>query len=109
MSVFVAGAASLTGKWQVHLSIGGTEIDQKCDFTQKGDDLSGTCVSDRGTVNIAGKVNGNKATWSYKSEYEGSPITANYEGTVGSGNKITGTVNVPEYSADGDFTATQAK
>jgi hypothetical protein len=32
-----------------------------------------------------------------------------FEGNIDSGNKIAGTVNVPEFSADGDFTATPAK
>jgi hypothetical protein len=33
----------------------------------------------------------------------------NYEGKLESETKITGTVNVPEFSVDGDFTAIQSK
>jgi hypothetical protein len=59
-------------------------------------------------VSTTVKVNGNKVTWSYKSEYDGSPITVNREGTL-TGDKITGTVSIAEYSVDGDFTATRSK
>jgi hypothetical protein len=101
--------ASLNGKWQVHSSIAGNDNNQTCTFTQKDKDVTGTCTSDKGTVNITGKVDGKKVTWSYKSDYNGSPLTVNYEGTLNSENKITGTTSVPEFSVDGDFTATQSK
>ena len=104
-----ADTASLAGKWQLHTSIAGNDFDMVCTFTQKDDALGGTCASDQGTFEIAGSVNGNKVTWSYKSEYNGTPLTVKYEGAVGSSNKIIGTVTVPEFSAGGDFTATQAK
>jgi hypothetical protein len=99
---------SLSGKWQVHGSIAGNESDQSCTFTQKDEDLTGSCSSDRGTVEITGKVNGKKVSWSYKSEYEGTPLTVKYEGVLNSA-KITGTMSVPEFSVEGEFTATQSK
>ncbi len=49
--VFVARAAdnpSLTGKWQVHTSAAGYENDYACAFTQKDNDLAGSCVPDEG-------------------------------------------------------------
>jgi len=100
---------SLSGKWQVQSSIAGNDNDQACTFTQKDTDLSGTCTSDNGTVNITGKVDDKKVTWSYKSEYNGTPLTVKYEGRLESATKIVGSVSVPEFSADGDFTATQSK
>ena len=104
-----ADNSSLSGKWQVHTSVAGNDNDQACTFTQKDNDLTGECSSDNGPVNITGKVDGKKVTWSYKSEYNGSPLTVNFEGTLNADNKIAGTVSVPEYSADGDFTATPSK
>ena len=109
LSAAAFAADPLAGKWSVHSNIAGSESDQSCTWTQKDADLSGTCTSDRGTVNISGKVDGTKVTWSYKSEYNGTPLTVNYEGTLGAETKITGTVTVPEFSADGNFTATQTK
>ncbi|HSU31901.1 MAG TPA: hypothetical protein VLJ11_11760 [Bryobacteraceae bacterium] len=104
-----AGSASLTGPWQVHISIAGTEKDQACTFTQTNNDLSGSCNSDQGTVNISGKVDDKKINWTYKSEYDGSPITVKYQGTLDSASKIAGNVNVEEFGAEGDFTATRSK
>ena len=104
----LTGTPSLTGKWHVHNSISGNESDQICTFTQMDADISGSCTSERGTVEITGKVDGNKITWSYKSEYEGTPLTVNYQGVMDAA-KISGSVSVPEFSADGDFTATPQK
>jgi hypothetical protein len=111
-SVVVATAPddpSLSGTWKVHSSIAGNDNDQTCTITQKENDLTGTCTSDQGAVNIIGKINGKKATWSYKSEYNGAPLTVAFDGLMESASKISGTVNVPEFSAEGDFTATLAK
>lgn len=100
---------SLNGKWQVHSNIAGNENDQACTFTQKDSDLTGSCTSEKGAVTITGKVDGKKVTWAYKSDYQGTPLTVNYDGTLNSDNKINGSVNVPEFSADDDFTATPSK
>jgi hypothetical protein len=102
-------ADPVTGKWQIHSTIAGNESDQTCTFNAKNQDLTGTCTSDKGTVNITGKMDDKKVTWTYKSDYNGSPLTVNYEGKRESGTKITGTVTVAEFSVDGDFTATQSQ
>jgi len=110
-SMAMAAAAdnpSLTGKWKVHNDIAGNESDMSCTLTQKDNVLAGPCVSDQGTVNITGKVDGKNVSWVFKSEYNGGPITLTYKGTIAADNKITGTVTVEEYSVDGDFTATLA-
>jgi hypothetical protein len=104
-----ADNASVAGKWQIHNNIAGNESDMACDWTQKDSDLAGTCSSDHGNINITGKIDGKNVSWTYKSEYNGGPITLTYKGTLGSANSISGTVAVEEYSVEGDFTATQAK
>ncbi len=47
---------TLTGKWQIQRSAAGNESRQDCTFTQKDNDLKGTCISDRGTVESAGRL-----------------------------------------------------
>lgn len=108
VSAVAFAPATLTGKWQVHNSVEGNESDQTCTFTQTDADLSGSCTSDNGTVTVTGKVDGEKITWSYKSEYEGTPLTVEYEGKLAADSTISGSVNVPEFSAEGDFTAKRA-
>jgi len=104
-----ADNASVAGKWQVHTSIAGNDSDSTCTFTQKDSDLTGTCAGDQGGKDIRGKVDGKKISWSFKSEYNGSPLTVQYEGSLTTDDKITGTTTVPEYSVEGEFTATRAK
>jgi hypothetical protein len=104
-----ADDASLSGKWQIHRSAAGNESQQDCTFTQKDSDLIGSCNSDRGTVEINGKVDGKSVTWTYKSDSAGGPVTVVYKGTVESATKITGTVTAVEFSVEGVFTAARSK
>jgi hypothetical protein len=106
--VFASDNPKLAGKWQIHSSIAGNDYDMVCTFTQKDDALGGSCVSDQGTVEIAGKIAGDKVSWSYKSEYQGMPLTVSYSGSVDAENKIKGSVEVPEFGVGGDFAAVAA-
>lgn len=104
-----AESPALTGKWQVEISISGNDSQQICSFTQTGAELAGICESERGKVEIGGKIEGKNVTWMYKSEYNGSPLTVNYRGTWDLAGKIAGTVEVPEFGVEGGFTATAVK
>lgn len=108
-AALAADSPSLGGKYQVHNSIAGNESDMACTLTQKDSDLTGSCTSDRSTGNISGKVDNKTVNWTYKSEYNGGPITLTYKGTLTADNKISGSVNVEEYSVEGEFTATPTK
>jgi hypothetical protein len=99
---------TISGKWQVHQNIAGNDSDQTCTFTQNGGELSGSCETSQGKVQIAGKVEDKKVTWSFKSEYNGTPLTVNYIGTL-EASKMAGSVTVPEFGVDGEFTATQSR
>lgn len=102
--------ASLSGKWKVHSDIMGNESDVDCTFTQKDNDLSGTCATESGDQPLAGKLDGPKITWSYNSEYQGSALTVKYNGTLDSAaTKLSGTVSVDPFGVDGDFTAAPTK
>jgi hypothetical protein len=105
-----ADSLSLSGNWKVHNSIAGNESEMACTFIHQESKLTGKCSSDNGAFDIAGKVDGNKVSWSFKTEYNGSPLTVAYEGTVdAAATGIKGSVDVPEASASGDFTAVQSK
>jgi hypothetical protein len=107
---FAADNASVGGKWKFHTNVAGNDSDMVCTLTQKGADLTGTCETDNGEGKGSGSVDGKKITFKFESEYNGSPVTSNYTGTLDSAtNKITGTVNVVEFSIDGDFTAAPDK
>lgn len=96
--------ASVTGKWKVH-TVMVQESDSTCTITQKDTELTGTCEGDNGKNDITGKVEGNKVTWSFKTDYNGSPLTVSYEGKLDSDAKMAGVTHVAEMGLDGDFTA----
>ena len=105
INVSAADAPSLTGKWKIHNSIAGNESDQDCTFTQTDKDFAGTCSVEQGTVQVSGKIGDANITWSFKTEYNGSPLTLVYTGTIDKDSKISGTVEVQPMSVMGDFTA----
>jgi hypothetical protein len=116
--LFVASAAIVTaggdaptleGKWSVHASVGGSDSDALCTFTQKETVLTGSCTDNAGTFDLNGKVDDKKVTWSYKTLYNGSPLLVQYEGTWDPAGKMSGAVNVPDYAVSGEFSATVAK
>lgn len=109
LAAVAADKGAFSGKWQVSQSIGGHDNTQSCTFTQNGNDLSGSCGAEDKTLQISGKIDDKKVTWSYKSEYNGSPLTVKYSGTIDAQNKISGTMTVEEFSVEGEFTATQAQ
>jgi hypothetical protein len=102
-----------SGKWDVSIEIGGTSVDHICTFAQKGQDLTGSCDTQTGTVNVSGKVDQKKITWTYKSQSSGNGLlTIVYDGTQDSTTgttRITGSVLVEEMGIQGTFTANQAK
>ena len=104
-----ADDSAFSGKWQVTQNIAGNESTQTCTFTQKGNDLTGSCNGQQGTLQISGKVDDKKVSWSFKTEYNGSPLTVKYAGAMDAQKKISGTVLVEEFSVSGDFTATPAQ
>jgi hypothetical protein len=97
-------APSINGKWKIH-TVMVQESDSTCTFTQKDKELTGACEGDKGKFNVTGKADGNKFTWSYKTDYNGSPLTISYDGKLGSDAKMSGSASVAEMSLDGDFTA----
>ena len=104
-SVQTQAGALLTGKWSVHSSIAGSENDADCTFVQAGTDLTGTCTASGSDAKVTGKVDGAKVSWQYDIEYNGSPLTMKFTGTLDSG-KVTGQVMVAQYGVGGDFAAT---
>jgi hypothetical protein len=109
LTSLAADNASLSGKWKIHQSVAGNESDSDCTFIQKDNDLTGSCTADQGSGKITGKVDGNKISWLYETEYNGSPLTVKFTGTLDSTGKIAGGVTVEQFGVDGDFTATPVK
>jgi hypothetical protein len=104
-----AGNSSLSGEWQIQRSASGSESTQVCTLIQKDSDLTGSCATESGPVKISGKVEGNKATWTFITQRDDNSLTVIYKGTFDSATKIAGTVTAVEYGVDGEFTATRTQ
>jgi hypothetical protein len=99
-----ADTPTVEGKWSVHVSFSGNDSDTDCTFAVKDNAITGKCISNGGTAEVTGRVDGNKVTWTYQVPYNGSPLTVVYNGTL-SPTGIGGTAVVTEFGATGDFTA----
>ena len=108
-TVFAAGTPNLTGSWSIHNSIAGNESDQECKFVQTENKLTGTCKGQPNDVDITGTLDGNKVSWQYESEYNGTPLTLIYTATLDDSGKISGSVEVQPFAVTGDFTASPSK
>ena len=106
-----APPASLSGKWNVHSSVAGSDSDSVCTFVQTAKILTGSCTTaDQGDKKITGTVEDTKISWSFDSEYSGTPLTVKFVGNLDVGAmKITGTTLVEQFGVDGNFTAVPAK
>ncbi len=95
-------APSVTGQWNVHLSVAGNDRDFSCKFAQEDKKLTGGCSD---MTDFSGSVDGSNVTWQAK----GEQASLKFTGKLNTDGTITGTVNVIEYSIDGDFKATPVK
>jgi len=106
-AVSTSGAAySVAGAWHVHTTVQGTDYESDCVIKQTDNVVGGTCKSEAGESKIAGSVDGNKATWKFDSEYQGTPINLTYTGAFDVTGKFSGTVDVAPFNVSGDFLMT---
>lgn len=98
----LAQAPSVNGQWNVHIDVMGNERDFSCKWTQEDKKLNGACGE---MTEFVGSVDGNNVTWQAK----GDQASLKFNGKLNADGTITGTVNVIEYSVDGEFKATPVK
>jgi len=103
-----AASPNLTGTWTVHQNIAGNESDMTCNFVRTEAKLTGTCKSDK-EIPITGSIDGNKVTWKYDTDHDGTALTLTYTATLGDSESFSGSVDVAPYSIAGDFTAKPSK
>jgi hypothetical protein len=103
-----AASPNLTGKWAIHSSIVGNESDMTCTFIQTGAKLTGSCKGDK-DIPVTGSIDGNKLTWKYDTDHDGTTLTLTYTATLSDSETFSGNVEVAPYGVTGDFTATPSK
>jgi hypothetical protein len=100
---------TFSGEWKVRNDIAGNVSEMTCTIALKGQDLTGTCVSDVAKIEIAGTVEGANVVWIGRTTHEGNPLTLRYTGANDGAGTIAGTVAVEEFSVTGEFKATAVK
>lgn len=108
-TAFAAGTPNLTGNWTLHNNVAGNESDQPCKFVLTDNKLRGSCKSqDDKDLAVTGTLEGNKLTFTYDSDYNGTALTLSYTATLDDSGKIAGKFEVQPFGVSGDFTATPA-
>ena len=107
--MFALGSAGLTGSYNLHSSIAGTDTDQTCSLSQTDNKLTGSCKSDTGEVKLTGTVDGKKVTMKFDTEYNGSPLTVTYTGTLDDSGNVQGDAEVEPMGVTGDFKLSPVK
>jgi len=105
-----AADASVGGSWMVESDIAGNASTATLVLAQDGKKLTGTFSSPDGKgLPVTGTVDGNKVLWDYTTEWEGTPLTVKYSGTIDAAGAINGTVVVDPTGIEGDFAAKRAE
>jgi hypothetical protein len=104
-------ATSAAGTWKVSGDVQGVPVLMTCVLAIDGNQkITGTCT-DSDTTNahaVTGTAKVASLTWTYSSEYQGTPITVTMNGHVDdSTSKMDGTIEVDPFAADGTFSATK--
>jgi len=86
--MFALGSAGLTGSYNLH---------------------TGSCKSDTGEVKLTGTVDGKKVTMKFDTEYNGSPLTVTYTGTLDDSGNVQGDADVEPMGVTGDFKLSPVK
>jgi hypothetical protein len=104
-----APSDSISGTWHVTGDVAGNPLDELCTLKQADTVLTGSCKAakpdDAKAWAVSGVVKAGKVSFSHGGEYEGSPLTIAFAGTLASATQISGSVDVPEYAVSGAFTA----
>ena len=100
--------ADLNGTWILQVDTAAGSGTPTFTFKQTGDALEGTYEGTFGKSDkVKGKVTGNKATWSFTADAQGTELNMEYTGTV-DGDTMKGTVSLGAVG-EGTFTGKRKK
>jgi hypothetical protein len=103
-------ADDVSGVWKVDATVADMPVNTTCTLKQTDTAISGNCklsienTADQ-TLDVKGEVKDKQVTWTYQLDYQGSPYTLTYTGTLDSATSIKGSIAVDPSDSKGDFTA----
>jgi hypothetical protein len=103
-------ADDVSGVWKVDGTVADMPVNTNCTLKQTDTAISGNCKLSVGntadqTLDIKGEIKDKQVTWTYQLDYEGTPYTLTYTGTLDSATSIKGSIAVDPSDSKGDFTA----
>jgi hypothetical protein len=100
-----AQKVDVTGKWVFTVTTGAGSGTPTVTLKQRGDSLTGHYSSQTlGEADLRGSVKGERITFSFTTELQGTSLVVTYSGTVEGSNALKGTVDIGG-QATGTFTA----
>ena len=103
LTAVTAYAASLSGTWNVDGSVYGNGVKYVCTLEQDGEKLTGTAKLEGKDLPVTGSVHDKAVTWQFDVDYNGSPLTMVFTGTLASDTDMRGKIAVA--GVEGEFTA----
>ena len=104
-TVAVAAQTNVAGEWTINIDTEQGAQSAELTLTQDGEKLTGTLVSEMGTLEFEGTIMGNELKWVMEVDAGGAFLEIAMAGTV-DGDTITGTLDLGGYGG-GDWTATR--
>ena len=103
-------ADDVSGVWKVDGKVADSAVNATCTLKRSKTAISGNCNLSVGntadqTLDIKGEIKDKQVTWTYQLDYEGTPYTLTYTGTLDSATSIKGSIAVDPSDSKGDFTA----
>jgi Domain of Unknown Function (DUF1080) len=95
---------SIAGNWKLRSQLGGREMDdpQMCTFIVTEEHLTGRCITENGSRDLNGEINGKSVTW----QISGRLGLTTFTGTMDSDTRISGAFSLPQAAIIGEFTFT---
>lgn len=103
LTVTVVAQTDVTGEWTMTIDTEQGLLPATMTLQQDGEKLTGTLVSDQGTLEFEGTISGNEVAWVMEVDAGGAFIEITIEGTV-DGDEMMGTLDLGGYGG-GDWTA----
>jgi hypothetical protein len=95
--VLPLAAADISGVWKVEGNIAGTDVSPVCTFKQADAKLTGVCkLVQAEEVAVTGQVDGNKVSFQYEVDYQGTHYVLIYTGVLDSDTAMKGGFTVGE-------------
>lgn len=114
VALMIGAALSLAQAGQAKVDVSGTwNFDVQTDagsgapvmtFKQEGEKLTGHYTGTFGEAELSGTVKGNEINFSFTADFQGTPLTSAYKGTIENATSMKGTLEISGVGS-GTFTA----